>query len=78
MGAKIRTLCWQCAKACGKCSWSGGKFVPIDGWEAKPTYIKDQEGVIRSFLITACPEFVSDMPPIAENVEVKEKRKRRK
>lgn len=60
------TLCWGCEKACGKCSWSK-KFVPVEGWEAKPTtvYIREEtlpSGEVKryytdSFDVYKCPEF---------------------
>lgn len=49
-------LCWRCKKACGGCSWSA-EFIPIEGWEAEPTIIKDTCGDIQSFRIKVCPEF---------------------
>ena len=58
---KEKTLCWQCQKACGRCSWSNGTFTPVQGWEAKPTTIKNRvKGDISSFLVKSCPEFVLD------------------
>ena len=33
------TLCWSCAKACKKCSWSRN-FEPVKGWEAEPTTLQ--------------------------------------
>jgi hypothetical protein len=50
-------LCYICQKACGGCSWSK-RFVPVPGWDAKPTIIKDKEGYISSYKINKCPEFV--------------------
>lgn len=52
------TLCWTCAKACGKCSWSK-KFKKVKGWTAKKTIIKgDPAGLdpeIKSYLVLKCP-----------------------
>ena len=45
------TLCWDCAKACGRCSWSSN-FVPVDGWEAIPCG--------KSYEVVRCPEFEGD------------------
>lgn len=51
------TLCWECDKACGKCSWSQN-FTPVLGWEATPTKVYQTKGVYQdSFLIHKCPEF---------------------
>ncbi len=50
-------LCWQCKNACGGCSWSQS-FIPIEGWEAEPNTIRDDEGDIRSYRIIKCPQFI--------------------
>lgn len=76
--AKISTLCWCCAKATtGGCSWSAN-FVPVEGWEATPTIIK--EGLLtpsetgkyyresHSYRVHSCPEFVEDVKPHLLNV----------
>lgn len=55
-------ICFDCAKACGRCSWSA-RFEPVPGWTAKPTAIKyfdDKKGGVvftQTYSITACPEF---------------------
>ena len=55
------TLCWQCANACGGCSWSDGSFTPVTGWTAKKTEINRHEGgVMSSYLVTRCPQFNDD------------------
>lgn len=58
------TLCWDCDKAGGRCSWSKD-FTPVPGWKATPTKIsmphychgKYYKNHIDSFHITECPEF---------------------
>jgi hypothetical protein len=59
------TLCWKCQKASGGCSWSRD-FIPVDGWEAKPSQIliacqnqtKDKKPkYTESFDVHSCPEF---------------------
>ena len=53
-------ICWDCAKACGGCSWSK-KLEPVPGWTAEPRKItiqKDQQ--LDTYLVTACPEFQRD------------------
>lgn len=51
------TLCWDCANACGNCSWSRS-FTPVKGWTANPTKIVDTHGrVTDSFHIIQCPEY---------------------
>ena len=47
--------CWTCAKAYGGCSWSRA-FVPVEGWEAKPS--KTHEDGYR---IKMCPEYECDL-----------------
>lgn len=53
------TICWNCAKACGKCPWSDGSFTPVDGWIATPTKIKFGCKIENSYLVKNCPLFVS-------------------
>ena len=52
-------LCWSCQKACGRCSWSKN-LTPVKGWEATPVMVKDDEGNIRTYHITSCPEYIHD------------------
>ena len=56
--AKSSQLCFSCVYATGGCSWSD-RFIPVEGWDAIPTTIKDGERAdIKSFKITSCPRFV--------------------
>lgn len=56
------TLCFNCEKACGGCSWSKN-FTPVDGWKAIPTKIlcgyklKKKPHIVDSFDVYECPEF---------------------
>ena len=50
-------LCWNCKKACGGCLWSD-KDLPVPGWEAEATIVKDSEGDFTSYEIKKCPEFI--------------------
>lgn len=47
-------LCWRCAKATGKCSWSRN-LTPVPGWTAttvkRETYLQAAD----NYYITACP-----------------------
>lgn len=44
----------------GGCSWSS-EFNPVEGWRAKPTKIKIQEGMfLKSYKILYCPEYIND------------------
>ncbi len=52
------TLCWDCKKATGGCSWSN-KLRPVKGWtaqEVKPTSSKPY----TTYLVEQCPEFKRD------------------
>lgn len=62
-------ICFDCANACGNCSWSEVdpvtgriRFEPVPGWTAKPVYRPITQGTNRGiragYSITACPEFV--------------------
>ena len=54
------TLCWHCKWACGKdghCPWAS-HLVPVEGWEAKKTYLKQQgEQYTDSYIVKDCPLF---------------------
>lgn len=56
------TLCWDCEKACGRCSWSKN-FTPVEGWKAIPTKIScgyklgGIPHIVDSFIVCECPEF---------------------
>ncbi len=58
-----QTLCWDCQKACGGCSWSD-EYIPVDGWIAIYHPIKaDHMGadvVLDSYFVRRCPQFVRD------------------
>ena len=58
---KTATLCWDCQNAVRNCSWSKD-FIPVDGWEAIPTKIREDNGkrLVDSFIVKKCPEFVAD------------------
>lgn len=57
---KQSTLCWNCKKASGLCSWSKD-FTPVEGWKAEPTKIwignGSQNPYDDSYLVHECPEF---------------------
>ena len=58
--ASKSNICWDCQRACGGCSWSED-FIPVPGWTAEPSIIKQSPGVdIHSYHIAACPLFVPD------------------
>ena len=49
------TLCWNCAKATGGCSWSD-MLKPVDGWVAEEN-AKDN---MVTYAVMECPLFVQD------------------
>ena len=52
------TLCWQCKKSGGLCSWSK-TLTPVDGWEAEKTSRKTYaDPNTDSYHVINCPEFV--------------------
>ncbi len=59
---KRQTLCWQCAKACGGCSWSRLAHKPVDGWtaERRDIYIQNKPDLLESYIVESCPEYVPD------------------
>lgn len=62
MGFKKKdTLCWKCKNAYGFCSWSGGEFIPVDGWNAIPTEKSmGKAGKMKSYCVIECPKFEKD------------------
>lgn len=56
------TLCWDCANACGNCSWSSVPPTPVSGWIATPTGAKktSTDKSSGSFIVRQCPRFVRD------------------
>lgn len=56
---KNETLCWRCQRATSHCSWSR-YYIPVEGWVAEPTTIRNPKGSIRSYCVISCPEFKED------------------
>ena len=55
------TLCWDCANACGGCSWSDHfDHTPVPGWTAEPAKIRMQKSYEDSYIVIECPEFKRD------------------
>lgn len=55
------TICWECAKNGGLCSWSEN-FTPVENWKAVPTKIQarghaDNVNTVDSYDVYECPEF---------------------
>lgn len=59
---KGQTICWNCRKATGRCSWSNyWEHSPVPGWVAEPTKLKINRGVyMDSYCVISCPEFERD------------------
>ena len=53
------TLCWDCAKAIGKCRWSED-LKPVKGWKIIPTKRELYGGTFKSCIVLECPEFERD------------------
>lgn len=55
------TLCWQCSKALGKCSWSHN-LTPVKGWTAVQTPPAAYEtGALSKrpgYRVIDCPQFI--------------------
>ena len=64
MGTYVQSLCWDCKKAIGECSWSE-EFKPVKGWDATPTVIKSSahniDPFVDSFIVHSCPLFDMDV-----------------
>ena len=58
-GKTIQSLCWDCAKATGGCSWSN-YLKPVEGWNAVPTKRATYYGTYQSNIVLDCPEFERD------------------
>ena len=55
-----KTICWDCRKARGGCTWSA-ELEPVEGWEAEPTVRKPgTKDEMHSFIVYDCPEFERD------------------
>lgn len=52
------TICWSCAKACGKCPWSEhDRMRPVAGWTAKRR--RTETGLV-TYLVMLCPMYEWD------------------
>ena len=58
---KPRTICWDCSKACGECSWSDHwKHKPVKGWKAIRNDLHCKDITVESYVVLECPEFERD------------------
>lgn len=60
-GIKKSSICLDCKKSGGNCSWSS-KFIPVEGWDAE--YIEGgmsgNSTRLPSYHVKSCPEFQKD------------------
>ena len=51
------SICWDCKKAVGRCTWSANG-VPVKGWEVEETYRKSYGRDLEvSYTVINCPKF---------------------
>lgn len=55
--AEYGQLCWQCKNVYCRCSWTRYS-IPVGGWTAEYTIVKDSNGDFSSYKIKSCPEFI--------------------
>lgn len=56
-GIKKSSLCLDCKKCVGLCSWSH-HLQPVEGWEAETTVIRSASGAFNNgYRVISCPEF---------------------
>ena len=57
-----QTLCWDCAKACGGCSWSDyEEQTPVPGWTAEEAQLRLNNNLFTTtFIVKECPEYRPD------------------
>lgn len=73
---EVQTLCWNCKRAIGNCSWSDGTFTPVEGWKATPTVIyTDDKREVESFHVYYCPLYQPDKIESRPRVTMKPQRK---
>lgn len=69
MNPSTANICFDCEKACGRCSWSKD-FTPVPGWTAIEVF-RNIDGryagpydhfFSRTYAITACPLFERTPP----------------
>ena len=62
MSERNHTICWECANACGGCSWSEHmNHTPVPGWRATRRDVVTKGGEsTESYIVHDCPQFVRD------------------
>ena len=56
-GVKKMSICNDCARCVGLCSWSHS-LQPVEGWVAD--YVPGSRNRLPSYCVKECPEFVKD------------------
>lgn len=67
-GNRVPSICWDCAKACGGCSWSKD-YVPVQGWTATQKNMYYDKREIESYIVHECPMFTPDKPMTKAELE---------
>lgn len=49
-----QTICWECSRL--DCPWMQDS-IPVKGWIAEPSVIKNKNGDIKSFCVMQCPMY---------------------
>lgn len=83
------TLCWDCERACGQCSWSERdpetdqiRYEPVPGWTAVPTVLPSNNTFNRdnprnrSYKVLACPLYIKTPPRESSALELTEEQDR--
>lgn len=55
-GRKNSSLCLDCKKCVGLCSWSH-HLHPVEGWVAEETVVRIAAGTTTGYRVISCPEF---------------------
>lgn len=58
---KESSICWNCKKCYGGCSWSKD-FIPVENWEADFLTLSKGSAyqALETYIVKKCPEFESD------------------
>lgn len=73
------SICFDCKRACGGCSWSEVdtatdkvRFEPVPGWTAEKVYQKINKKYVGTYRVKACPLFDRDEYRPSNNVMLTE------
>lgn len=74
MGKGKSSICIDCVKSCGLCTWSS-KLKPVKGWTAKPIKRVTKDKIYDGYLVTECPLFEKVERKYRENLWTSEENK---